>query len=483
MAIIIKTRAELISDLATAIKGRDQAIATGYGPVKDILIDPVSQVARELYLQVKHVFDVQFLKNAELMSFEELDLLGGSLGIKRKGPIQAVGSVFFFTSNRPTADVVIPSGFPVTTTAIAGSVAFQSFVTTRATTFFFVSADAFFNPAAGVFEFEVPIRALIPGSSGNAAAGTIRTIQRQQPGVAGCVNKSGTIGGRDTETNTEYARRIRLVLLGTDRGTVNGLRRFGLEDERVIDALVVQSGDPLLTRTESVAGAIDVYILGEEPTIDQQPDTYTSLDIFFRHEPLVFPTPVSQVTGAIVGTLTEGHQFFIDRDVILDGSPRARNLLRWNRGWTATIDDPVDLPAFGESLTIEYTYDLLMLDLQTSIDKPENDVLADVLFRRSTQVDLKLAATIKAAGDVVIADLTDQIRSSLTEFVNTRGLGESVTPSDIDVTIRAVPGVDFVFLPFSVFARVGESGSGTVTIAKNEFAQLSDTNITLEISV
>jgi uncharacterized phage protein gp47/JayE len=476
MPLTIKSRAEIIQDLVNAIKARDQAIETGYGPVKDIVIDPVSQVARELYLQVKHVFDVEFLANAELMSIEELDLLGESLGIKRKGPLQAVGSVFFFTANKPVNDIVVAAGMPVTTTPVAGSVLFQSFLTTRSTTFFAASSDAFFNPTSGVFEFEVPIRALTPGQNGNVAAGTIRTLQRQQSGISGVINKSSTTGGRDTETNADYARRIRLALLGTDRGTVNGLRRFALNDERVIDSLVVQAGDPLLKRTESVAGAIDVYILGEEPTIDQQPDTFTGLDIFFRNEPLVFPTPVSQVTAAIVGVLTEGVHFFIDRDVILDGSADARNLLRWNRG-------AAGLPSPGESLTIEYTYDKLIQDLQNQLSKPENDILADVLFRRSTQVDITLSVTIKAVSDVNLSTLQDQIHSEIREFVNTRGLGESIVPSDLDVVIRSVPGVDFVFLPFTVLDRVGSTESGTVVIAKNEFAQISDTSITLNISV
>lgn len=476
MPLTIKTRAEIIQDLVNAIKARDASIETGFGPVKDIVIDPVSQITRELYLQVKHVFDVEFLANAELMSIEELDLLGESLGVKRKGPVNAVGSVFFFTANKPTSDITIPAGSPVATSPVAGSVSFQSYLTTKTTTFFAASADAFFNPAAGVFEFEVPIRSLTPGQGGNTAAGTIKTLQRQQPGISGVVNKSSTAGGRDSETNAEYARRIRLALLGTDRGTVNGLRRFPLNDERVIDALVVQSGDPLLKRTEAVAGAVDVYILGEEPTIDQQPDIFTGLDIFFRNEPLVFPSPVSEVKGSIVGVLTEGVHYFIDRDVILDGSSKARNLLRWNRGASG-------LPAPGESLTIEYTYDKLTQDLQTQLEKPENDILADVLFRRSTQVDIAISATIKAVADVDQSTLEDQIRSEIKTFINTRGLGESIIPSDLDVVIRSVPGVDFVFLPFTVLDKVGGSGSGTVVIEKNEFAQIDDTNITLNISV
>lgn len=476
MAVDIRTRQQIIQDLVSAIKTRDPAIETGYGPAKDLVVDPVSLIVRELYLQIKRVYDVQFLKNAVTMTTEDLDLLGESLLIKRKGAQPAIGSVFFLTSNRPSANIVVPAGTPVATAAVAGSVSFQSYATTRTTTFFAASADAFFNPSSGFFEFEVPIKALTPGAGSNAAAGTIKTLQRQIPGIASVLNKSATTGGRDTETNTDYARRIRLALLGTDRGTIGGLRRFGLDDNRVIDALVVMSGDPLLIRQETVAGAVDVYILGEEPTIDQQPDTYTGLDLTFRNEPLIFPSPVSQVTGTIVGLLTEGVHYFIEQDTVLDGSADARNLLRWNRG-------AAGLPAAGESLTIEYVFDKLTQDLQNSINRPENDVLADVLFRRATEVDIQLSVKIKAVSDVDLSTLADNIRTEITSFVNTRGLGQSITPSDLDLIIRSVPGVDVVVLPFTTLARLGEQGSGTVTIAKNEFAQISDAAITLDISV
>lgn len=476
MAVDVRTRQQLIQDLVAAIKARDSAIETGYGPAKDLVVDPVSLVVRELYLQVKRVYDVQFLKNAASMGVEDLDLLGESLLVKRKGAQPAIGSVFFLTSNRPSANIVVPAGTPVATSPIAGSVSFQSYATTRTTTFFAASADAFFNPNSGFFEFEVPVKALTPGAGGNAAAGTIKTLQRQIPGIASVINKSATSGGRDTETNTDYARRIRLALLGTDRGTIGGLRRFGLNDNRVIDALVVMSGDPLLIRQETVAGAVDVYILGEEPTIDQQPDVFTGLDIAFRNEPLIFPAPVSQVMGSIVGLLTEGVHYFIEKDTILDGSASARNLLRWNRG-------AAGLPAAGESLTIEYVYDNLIQDLQDSIARPENDILADVLFRRAAQVDIQLSVKIKAVSDVDLGTLQDSIRTALTSFVNTRGLGQAINPSDLDLIIRSVPGVDFVFIPFTTLARLGAQGSGTVTIEKNEFAQISDTAITLDISV
>ena len=67
MAVNVRTRQQIINDLVTSIRERDTSIETGFGPVKDIVIDPVSLLAREMYLQVKRVFDVQFLKNAEFI--------------------------------------------------------------------------------------------------------------------------------------------------------------------------------------------------------------------------------------------------------------------------------------------------------------------------------------------------------------------------------------------------------------------------------
>lgn len=475
MAITTKNRAELIQDLVNAIKNRDRAIETGFGPVKDIVIDPVSLVARDIYTQIQHVFDIQFLKNAEKMSTEELDLMGESFGIKRKGPVRSTGSIFFTTSSRPTSDVTVPAGFPVATSSLVGTKSVQSFVTTKTATLFAASADAYFNPQAGVFELEVPIRALVPGDASRVAAGTITTLQRQIPGLSAAVNKSATTGGKDAETNAEYARRIRLVLLGTDRGTQGGLKRTTLEDDRVIDALVVSPGDPLMIRTETVAGAVDVYVLGDEAKIVSQIETYDGLDLTFDSEPLIFPAPVASVVGSVVGPLVENTHFYVVQDPVLDGSQRARNVLRWNRGTTG-------LPEIGETITITYVVDNLIAELQAQIENPENALLADVLYRRATEVPVVMEITMKVTTDVDQDTLEGKIRSAVRDFINTRGLGEDIVPSDLDLVIRSVPGVDFVFLPFDQLSREDGTGSDIIPIEKNEYATISDTNIVLTLS-
>ena len=476
MALTIKSRSELIRDLENAVKNRDSSIETGFGPVKDIVIDPVSLVGRDLFLQVKNVFDIQFLKNADLMSVEELNLLGESFDIKRKAPQSATGTVFFRTTNQPSTDLRVPSGTPVATGSRFGQAGVQQFVTTRAVTLPATSATAFFNAEVGVFEVEAPIRAIQPGSRGRVSANTITTLQRSIQGFSSITNKSATIGGRDFESNREYARRISLALTGVERGTINGLKRFTLLDNRVIDARIVQGGDPLMIRAEDVAGAVDVYVLGEEPVVFSQTETFNGLDIFFDNEPIIFPNPVIEVRGDVVGLLTEGTHYFIIRDPVLEGSTTARNVLRFNRGVTG-------LPSFGEGVTLQYTYDKLIVDLQDSVDAEDNDLLADILMRRATQVDVAFAADVRISPESNSADVEAALRSAITEFINNLGLGENVVPSDLDIVIRSVPGVDFVFLPFDQLSRVSEDGSDIVVVGSNEYAQIQDSDIVLTLSV
>lgn len=476
MALDIKDRQDLIRDLENEIKSRDSSIEVGFGPVKDLVIDPVSLTTKDLYTQVKNVYDIQFLKNAATMSTEELNLYGESFGIKRKSAQYATGSVFFRTTNKPNTDIRIPSGLPVSTSNRFGTTGVQKFVTTNTVTLPAANADSFFNATDGVFEVEAPVKAVSPGSRGVVAARTIVTIQRQVQGISSVTNKSSTVGGKDFESNTEYARRIQLALIGIERGTLNGLKRFALTDNRVIDSAVVQSGDELMVRAEDAAGAVDVYILGEEPIVITQSETYNGLDISFDYEPIVFPDPIIEVRGDVVGALTEGVHYFLIRDTVLEGSTTARNVIRWNRGQTG-------LPSAGEGVTVQYTYDKLIVDLQTSIDNRDNDVLGDVLLRRATQVDITVSANIRVSPESSLSDTEDLIRSAIKNYINVLGLGENVVPSDLDLVIRQVPGVDFVFLPFEVLDEVGSEGSDIVVIEKNEYPQIDDTNMTLTLSV
>jgi len=476
MSLEIKNRQILIRDLENEIKSRDSSIETNFGPIRDLIIDPVSLVMRDLYAQVKNVFDIQFLKNAGTMSIEELDLMGESFGIKRKSARVATGTVFFRTSSKPNSDIRIPSGIPVSTSNRFGATNVEQFITTRATTLPATNTNSFFNATDGVFEVEAPVRALSPGSRGLVAANTIVTIQRPVQGISSVVNKSSTVGGKDFESNTEYARRIQLALTGVERGTINGLKRFVLTDNRVIDSAISQSGDNLMVRAETVAGAIDVYILGEEPTVVIQSETYNGLDIPFDNEPIIFPSPVIEVRGDVVGVLTEGVHYFIVRDSILEGSTSARNVLRWNRG-------VLNLPSSGEGVTIQYTYDKLILDLQSSIDSAGNDILGDVLIRRSNQINIVLSANIRVSPDTDMSNTEELIRSAIKSYINVLGLGENIIPSDLDLVIRQVPGVDFVFIPLEILDKEGGSGSDIVVIESNEYAQIDDVNMVLNLSV
>lgn len=478
MAIQIPTRSALIQALVDAIRSRDPALETAFGPVKDIVIDPVSLVVRDLYTQLQTVSDATFLKNAEIMSPEDLDSFGESFGVVRGGATSSTGSVFFRTPSAPSTDITIPVGIPVSTISTPADPNPVGFVTTKTVVFPAANAASFFDVQSGNYEIEVPIKAVLPGTQGRVAANTIRTLQRQVPGFQIITNKAPTIGGRDSESNAEYAARIRLVIRGAERATRGGLERFALNDQRVIDAAVVQGNDKLMVRAESVAGAVDVYVLGEDvATTSQVQSPFNGADFYFDHEPLVFPNPIIQIsTTSPTGTLVEGTDYFIMRDPILSGSQQGQNFIRWNRS-------SANLPAIGAgSVTVQYSYDKLIRDLQTSIAQPDNDILTNVLFYRSIAVSIALSVAVKYRADFDPNVVETGIATAVEQFINTLGLGASVVPSDIDVVIRTVPGVDFVILPLLLLDVVGGSGNTTIQIGKNQYANIAPANLSVTLS-
>jgi hypothetical protein len=148
-------------------------------------------------------------------------------------------------------------------------------------------------------------------------------------------------------------------------------------------------------------------------------------------------------------------------------------VIRWNRAASG-------LPAIGEPVTITYIWDKLIADLQAAVDAPQASLLADVLIRRATRVDIGVSAVVHVLPGAS-PDIASQILTQVVTTVNSLGLGVSVSPSDIDVAIRSVPGVDFVELPLAKLDLVTGTGSDVVPIAKNQYASLDSSAVTITL--
>ena len=141
-----------------------------------------------LYLQADWVARQAFPQTAE---GDYLDLHAQLRGLERKQASHAAGTLRFFADEAAETPREIPLG---TVCMTAGLVRFE---TTRAAVL-----------PAGQLQVDVPARALLAGSSGNAAAGTVLSMAVAPVGVRRCDNPEPFLGGSDGETDSELRKRV-----------------------------------------------------------------------------------------------------------------------------------------------------------------------------------------------------------------------------------------------------------------------------------
>ena len=173
-----------------------------------------------LYVQADWVVRQAFPQSAE---GEYLDRHALLRGLERKEAAAAGGVVRFTAGSTAGEARSIPKG---TVCMTAGLIRFE---TTEEGTI-----------PAGELTAEVPVRALVPGASGNVAAGTITEMAVAPAGVSACTNPQACAGGGDREEDAELRERV----LDTFRRLPNGAnaayyQREALSFDQVAGAAVV----------------------------------------------------------------------------------------------------------------------------------------------------------------------------------------------------------------------------------------------------
>ncbi|AWB45316.1 Baseplate J family protein [Paenibacillus sp. CAA11] len=150
---------------------------------------PAAFMLSEAALWAQQVLERGF---AETAYGEYLDLRAAEHGLTRRAAVSASGQVLF----TGTAGRVVPAGTLVATPAdeLSGEPSAE-YETTAA-----VTLDESGSGSA-------PIRAVIPGRSGNVPAGTITVIASPVSGVTAVTNPAETRGGTDTEADEALLER------------------------------------------------------------------------------------------------------------------------------------------------------------------------------------------------------------------------------------------------------------------------------------
>lgn len=453
-------------DLNTGIQDRNREHDTELGPIPDIVVQPNALVLENQNDRIRTVSQLILLD--EVGNFTDGDVeefVFNEFIVRNLGGRSSV-TLVFSRATAPQIDLTIQQNFPVATQPNESTGISVVFVTTESRTLPVAQAASFFNIDTERYEIEVAARATITGKIGEVGPGKINRPLRPLSGFDTVENRqrSSTVSGR--ETNAELLERYRIAIIGTQLGVRNGLRlSINGQFPDAGDVLVVNAGDPLITRSGDDSGAIDIFITGSQTVTRQDSAEFIGVNqlIALENQPV---TEIVNVPGFVLNT---DYEFVKDTSGV-SNSVRAQDAIRFIPGGSS--------PAIGATINIEYLQDTLISDIQTSFEDADSDVGGqDPLVRSGVQVDITLTAQLVVLSGFSFSTIQATAISTIADFINNFGLGDDVERSDIQAQVRSISGVDnFIF---SILDRVGGINLGDVEILDNEFPRIEVGNITI----
>lgn len=244
---------EIVDSVLQDLSERSPLSDANIGSVTRTLVESIGAEISTLYEQMENAYNAGFVDTAE---GKALDLVVSILGVARKSPQYATGSVTF---SRRTAnkDVTIPRGTRLSTRSsdLSKVKLFETTITTHL--------------PRGQNSVEIPVKALIPGEEGVADFETITDLESPIIGVDKVLNKKPTTIGSERETDEELRARAKATVLSAGKATVETIRNAVLGIPGVRSVAVIDM-------PEGVPGEIDVIIDGLDLT-DKTSHTYMNV--------------------------------------------------------------------------------------------------------------------------------------------------------------------------------------------------------------
>lgn len=277
--VVIRSADEIILNMIELLKVLQPNLDTKPGTVaRDLFVElPASQLSL-LYDELSNASNLQSLR---VVSGTDLDNLLSNYGLNRKSASKSSGVALFTFSSIPApvainkGDLVFASNGTsfVVSNGISVNPSNSNLYRSLATKY---KNDLDFLNISDTFAVEVTVQATTPGTTGNISKyGLVRT---NTPGVSNVTNVFSFSGGGNQEDDASFRNRGLAIFSGSSTGTALGYRNTALIDSNVLDALVIEPGDPLMTRdgtvvtknsdgsftiiSEGTGGKVDIIILG-----------------------------------------------------------------------------------------------------------------------------------------------------------------------------------------------------------------------------
>lgn len=461
-----RSQETIARDLALSINQTDNTWDTIQGPIPDLFIRPVAgqlSISETATEELRLLYSLQF---ADVITPEEARRALANYGSTPGEGQKASHVQHFFRFTRPTEDITIPVGTLVSNRG--GDLLYR---TLTAVTMVAASADQHFNAQRQTYEISLRVEAVGFGDRYNLPIRRVNTLLTTIPGIEGTENRSASRGGTPSETLENQANRLRNSLPGVNLGSPGGIARriFDGLQGRVSDINIVTPSDNEFYRIID-RQALDLYILGNEPTIAEitLEGTPGQTEIFLDN------TPVLDVVNLQVNGVE------VDHELILDISVETRNSLIAND--RIVLEDPL---ASGDSVVLRYNYNSLLNTIEKEILNEGEAFLFDVdyLLRSFVEVSPIVEAELKVLPSYSFDDILEQALDRLQFIFNFNKHKSFLSPIEVkDDLISNITGIRT--LRFIRFKREDSAVSNVEPLiyGKNEISAYNTNLVTIRSS-
>jgi len=290
----IRTPNEIIISILEFLRKAQPLLDTKPGTVaRDLAVDSIATQIGRLYEELAGISNLQSLR---LSSGSDLDRVAQNFGAVRQRGSRSSGPVLL-TFSSLDADIALNQGDRV----IANNgVSFQLqnsqtispvFETAYRATASKFRSDLDFVGITDSFAVEVLVEATTTGIGGNVSKYAV--TKTNIPNINNVTNVYPFSGGRETEDDSTFRNRIFSIFSGANTGTALGYQNAALADASVLDVIVVEPGNSLMTRdgtqvviaedgtrtiiADGTGGKVDIYILGTR--LQEVVDSYIFRDL------------------------------------------------------------------------------------------------------------------------------------------------------------------------------------------------------------
>jgi len=298
--VTFKSFDNIVLDMVQQLRLTQPSLDTKPATVaRDLMIDLQAQQVSEIYEALREIAALQSISN---VTGQDLTNYASNYGVTRQSGTKAIGTVVF-TFKNIDSDITISAGTLVrTANGLPFSTVSAINITTSQANSLRATATRLrdrLNTAGITDEFavEASVEANSAGSIGNIASYSITLTNASD--ANNVTNLSSFTGGSNLESDAALRSRILAAFAGTNVGTAVGYRSIVLNLASSIDALVVEPGDPLMTRDGTVTvvdsngtvtvsepgtgGRVDIYIMGEN--LQSATDSFVFNDLSGRGDP------------------------------------------------------------------------------------------------------------------------------------------------------------------------------------------------------